>query len=118
MKKVTHWGSKGSVRRKKNAFHLSSEKENFGNQLKFAIYLQWVVCVEQRFGLMVLGGLGPLTLSTMASTTAPFVNGILQRACSAFAAFLTDILSPTQALVLFVLTGFPNQEEAGKIFMR
>lgn len=67
---------------------------------------------------MVLGGLSLLALSTMASTTVFFVNGILQRSQNTFAALLTDILWPTHGLILFVLLiGLPNQEGDGKIFM-
>lgn len=44
-----------------------------------------------------------------------FINGILQRAQSSFAALLMGILLPTHALVLFVLPmGSSNQEKARK----
>lgn len=44
-----------------------------------------------------------------------FINGILQKAQSSFAALLRDILLLTHALVLFVLSmGSSNQEKARK----
>lgn len=52
---------------------------------------------------------------SVASTALPFMNGILPGAQGTFTAFLTDILLPTRAVILFVLPmASPNGEQAGK----